>query len=402
MKGDRKGRATRYIRDLLYKLRTEGTSPRKQAWAVALGVLIGCSPFYGFHLALCLLFSRLLRLNPGLTYLAAHVSLPGVWPLLVVAEFETGRRLRGQSYLHVRVSDLKHLGFGQAGLDLLLGSALIGGLLAALLGGLTYWTARRRQLHPEMAALIEEGARRYLDIGLFHWEFVRGKLRHDPLYFNLLRRGFLPPEGLLLDLGCGRGIVFSLLLAARDLHAKGIYPPDWAPPPPGLTFHGIEGRPKTAEAARQALAGEAEIDTGDLRNLRDGELPIAGTILLLDVLHYLPAADQEALLSRAAASLAPGGVLLIRDADADGGWRFTATRLQERLSSIFRGHFRQRFHYRGAAEWRDLLAQQGLTVDVQPMGMGTPYANVLLAARALTPPTPSLPASLPSAGREGA
>lgn len=377
MKGQ-KGRATRYIRDLLYQLRTEGMSPARQAWAVAVGVFIGCTPFYGFHLALCILFSRLFRLNVGLTYLAAHVSLPGVWPLLVLAQLEVGRRLRGESYVGVKISDLEHLSLRTAGVDLLLGSAVVGTLLAALLGGLTYWAARRRQLHPEIAALIEEGARRYKDVGMFHWEFVRGKLRHDPLYFNLLRRGFLPPGGLLLDLGCGRGIVFSLLLAARDLHAKGTYPSGWEPPPPGLTFHGIEGRPKTAEAARQALSGEAHLETGDLRT---AGFPQADAILLLDVLHYLPAPDQEALLARIATALAPGGVLLIRDADAAAGWRFTATRIQERLSALARRDFRQRFHYRSAADWSNLLEKQGLTVDVQPMGMGTPYANVLLAAR---------------------
>jgi uncharacterized protein (DUF2062 family) len=284
-----KGRATRYIRDLLYQLRTEGMSPARQAWAVAVGVFIGCTPFYGFHLALCILFSRLFRLNLGLTYLAAHVSLPGVWPLLVLAQLEIGRRLQGESYVDVKISDLEHLSLRTAGADLLLGSTVVGIILAALLGGLTFWAARRRQLHPEIAALIEEGARRYKDAGMFHWEFVRGKLRHDPLYFNLLRRGFLPPEGLLLDLGCGRGIVFSLLLAARDLHAKGTYPAGWAPPSPSLTFHGIESRPKTAEAARQALAGEATIETGDLRTT---DFPTAEAILLLDVLHYLPAPDQ--------------------------------------------------------------------------------------------------------------
>ena len=48
---------------------------------------------------------------------------------------------------------------------------------------------------------------------------------------------------------------------------------------------------------------------------------------------------------------------------------------------MFRGHFRPRFHYRGAAEWKEMLSHHGLTVDVQPMGMGTPYANVLLAGR---------------------
>lgn len=39
-----------------------------------------------------------------------------------------------------------------------------------------------------------------------------------------------------------------------------------------------------------------------------------------------------------------------------------------------------------------MLESLGLTVDIQPMGMGTPYANVLLAARntrhAFEPPKP--------------
>jgi len=373
-----KARLTKGLRELLYKLRTEGTSPGKQAGAVVLGVLIGCSPFYGLHLALCLLLARLFRLNSGLTYLAAHVSLPGLWPFLVLAELETGRRLRGQSYLQIHVADIRKIGLGQVGVDLLLGSAVIGAVLAVVLGSLTFWAARRRQLHPDIAALREEAARRYLDTGMLQWEFVRGKLRHDPLYFNLLRRGLLPSGGLLLDLGCGRGIVFSLLLAAWEIETRGLYPEGWEPPPRDLTFHGIEGRPKIAAIAREALAGEADIEAADLRT---AALPNAKAILLLDVLHYLPAADQEALLARAAAALAAGGVLLLRDADAAAGWRFAATRLQERLSALARGHWRQRFHYRSAAEWAELMARLGLAVDAQPMGMGTPYANVLLAGR---------------------
>jgi uncharacterized protein (DUF2062 family) len=373
-----KRRLGKGLRDLLYKLRTEGTSPGKMAAAVAVGVFIGCSPFYGFHLALCVVFARLFRLNQGLTYLAAHISLPGLWPLLVLAELEVGRRLRGESYLGIGVADIRRIGLGQVGIDLLVGSAAVGAVLAILLGLLTFWAARRRSLHPDIALLREEAARRYLDAGMLDWELVRGKLRYDPLYFNLLRDGLIPGEGLLLDLGCGRGIVFSLLLAAREIEARGLYPAGWAPPPRGLTFHGIEGRPKTAEAARKALDGEAGIETADLRT---ADLPAARAILLLDVLHYLPTADQEALLAKAAAALIPGGVLLIRDADAAAGGRFTATRVQERLSALARGHWRQRFHYRSAGEWKGLLARLGLTVDVQPMGMGTPYANVLLAAR---------------------
>jgi len=49
----------RRLRELLYRLRTEADTPGRQAGAVGLGVFIGCSPFYGFHLALSVILARL-------------------------------------------------------------------------------------------------------------------------------------------------------------------------------------------------------------------------------------------------------------------------------------------------------------------------------------------------------
>lgn len=375
-----KGKRKKYIRELLYRLRTEGGSPNRLAGAVALGVFIGCTPFYGLHLALCIVFAKILGLNRALTYLAAHVSLPGVWPLLVFAELQIGRLLRGAGLLSIRPAEIRQLELKQFFVDLLFGSAVVGAVLAAGFGFFTLWAARRRQRHPHVEALIERTAYRYLDTGMFNWEFVRGKLRHDPVYFNLLRRGFLPPQGRLLDLGCGRGILLALLRTARELFENGEYPEDW-PPPPVLHLHGLEGRPKDAEAARHALGESATIETADLQ---DAVFPPSEAVLLLDVLHYLPAQAQEDLLARIAHILTPGGVLLIRDADAAAGWRFTATRVQERLMALSRRHWKQRFHYRSAAEWRELLERLGLETDQEPMGMGTPYGNVLIAARRKT------------------
>ncbi|MEA2560386.1 MAG: hypothetical protein QOH06_1890 [Acidobacteriota bacterium] len=351
------------LRELLYRLRTEGDTPGRQAGAVALGVLIGCSPFYGLHLALCVIFARLLRLNRALTYLAAHVSLPGLWPLLVFGEIQVGRWLRGGGRLPFRPSELRQLDPWQFGVDLLVGSAIVGVALAIPLALLTWRAAQARRKAPEVHDLIEETAHRYLESGMFHWEFVRGKLRHDPVYLHLLQSGLLPDEGRLLDLGCGRGILLSLLVTAGESR---------------LELTGIESSVQAATAARNALGAEAEIRIGDLMDI---PLPPARAALLLDVLHYLPAPAQEELLARVAAALEPGGLLLIRDADAAGGWRFTATRIQERACALARRHWQQRFHYRSAAEWRRLLESAGFRVDVEPMAEGTPYANVLLAAR---------------------
>lgn len=372
---------SRRLRELLHRLRTEGDTPERQAAAVALGVLIGCSPFYGLHLALSVVLASLLRLNRALTYLAAHVSLPGLWPLLVFGEIQVGRWLRGGGRLPIRPAELRRLDPWQFGMDLLVGSAIVGVALAVPLALFTWRAARARRKEPAVHDLIEETAFRYLESGMFDWEFARGKLRHDPVYLQLLQRGILPgpieDQGRLLDLGCGRGILLSLLVTARERLARGLYPEGW-PPPPRLELTGIESSLKAATAARNALGAEAEIQVADLM---DAPLPAARAVLLLDVLHYLPAAAQEELLARVAAALAPGGLLLIRDADAAGGWRFTATRIQERTCALARRHWKQRFHYRSAAQWRRLLEATGFQVEVEPMAEGTPYANVLFAAR---------------------
>jgi uncharacterized protein (DUF2062 family)/trans-aconitate methyltransferase len=373
------------VRELVYRLRIEGGTPGQQASAVALGIFIGCTPLYGFHLPLCIVFARLLRLNQLKTYIAAHISTPILLPFLLFAEIQVGRLLRGAHPLSIRPGqmrkDFEFWHWRAWGGDLLVGSVVLGALLAALFGLLTLWLLWRGRRPPEVEALIETTSHRYLESGLLQTEFVRGKLRHDPLYFWLLRSGLLPSRGRLLDLGCGRGILLSLLVAAGEQAARGDYPPGWEPPPrPEL--HGIEGRPKIAQVARQALGELATVESADLRS---ASLPTASSVVLFDVLHYLAPGEQEDLLRRVAAALEPGGLLLVREADAAAGWRFHAVRFAERLSALRRALFRrgpwpQRFHYRSASAWDHLLVRLGFTVERERMGMGTPYGNVLLRA----------------------
>jgi len=56
--------------------------------------------------------------------------------------------------------------------------------------------------------------------------------------FFLLRRGLLPDRESLLDLGCGRGILLSLLKAAKEQYQAGVWPLDWPVPPLNLGLRG--------------------------------------------------------------------------------------------------------------------------------------------------------------------
>ena len=101
-------------------------------------------------------------------------------------------------------------------------------------------------------------------------------------------------------------------------------------------------------------------------------------MLFFDVLHLMPPDHQERMIAEATAALSPGGTILIREANPAGGWRFTAVRLGNRFKSMMVGQWRQRFHFRTADAWASLLSRHGLQAVVQPMGEGTPFANLLV------------------------
>ena len=206
---------------------------------------------------------------------------------------------------------------------------------------------------------------RYAGTSRVVYGMLHGKLRGDPVYRELLRRG-IDAAPRVVDLGCGRGLFLSLILAARGSGTR-----------PAL--HGIEINPAAARVAGRALGDAATIVEGDLA---EKAIPPCDVVTLLDVAHYLPVSAQDDLLARIRAALPPGGRLFVREANAAAGAGFLAVRAAERLAAIARGDGFRRFAYRSTAEWSRCLDTTGFSVEATPMGGGTPFANVLLEARA--------------------
>lgn len=219
-------------------------------------------------------------------------------------------------------------------------------------------------------SVAARAAERYRPAGRFAYHFARGKLRRDPVYRAVLEGGFLPAAGTVLDLGCGGGLMLAVLAAAR-VEASGTVAPAWR-------LVGVETRPDAAAIARRALGDAAEIVTDDVRRR---PLPPARAILLFDVLNLMPAPDQDALRTVLLAALEPGGVLVLREADAAAGWRFQAVRAGNRCKAWWVGTRGCEMHFRSLAAWRAWLEAAGLAVETRPMGMGTPFGNVLLIGR---------------------
>jgi predicted TPR repeat methyltransferase len=86
----------------------------------------------------------------------------------------------------------------------------------------------------------------------------------------------------------------------------------------------------------------------NLDDLHEFDLQPCSAIIMLDVLHYLGDVEQGRVIEKAAVALEPGGLLLMREANADAGCAFRVTEWSERIAGALRGDFGQRLHYRSA------------------------------------------------------
>jgi uncharacterized protein (DUF2062 family) len=363
------------VTSLLHRYRTEGNTPIRQALSIGLGLYIGASPFVGFHLLLTIFFGWLFGLNRLKAYLASNISNPLVAPLLYATEIQVGAWFRTGHVYSAATLDQVHLQ-GLA-LDVLLGSVVVGAMLAVLGTVVTYALMSERGRDPSAVRLVDAAAERYLTIGLSTWEFAHSKLEMDEIYLSVLRDGVLPDRGRLYDLGCGQGLMLSLLSAARDRYLANDWPQGWPPPPPALELRGIELRPRIAKRTAGLLKGLATIEELDLSI---ASLPQCTCVLLLDVLHLMTVDAQNRLLAEVKRALSPGGVLIIREANAAGGWRFHMVRIGNRLTALVQGRLRRPFHFRTGDEWASALRAVGFDI-VRLAHHGGPFANFVVYAR---------------------
>jgi uncharacterized protein (DUF2062 family)/trans-aconitate methyltransferase len=374
---------------LWQRLRGTPGSAKRAAAAVAIGLFIGCQPVYGLHFVLVLAVCLPLRLDAVLSYLAANISNPFFAPFLIFSEVEAGSWLLTGRFAAFDVEQARATGAAGFARQLFVGGLAVGAVFAALGFGIAWAVASRRRSAPEptfekereLQAALERTRARYRDAAAPHRYYVAGKLAFDPVVHRLYE---LPGQlGRVLDIGCGRGQLSLLLLELGRATA----------------VHGLDSDAEKVHVAR-AAGPEATFETADVAAR---PLPRADTILLIDVLHYLPLAEQDALLEAALAALEPGGRVLVRELDARPSARGSVTRFFEwcaRKTGLNRGRATQ---YRPAADYVRAFERAGLRCDVQGASERTPFANVLIVAggspRTSVEPSMSASSTLTSAAK---
>lgn len=199
---------------------------------------------------------------------------------------------------------------------------------------------------------------------------------HDPIVrgyswgrFKIFRQRFLdeigqylPERGRALDIGCGFGL-FALYYA--QIH-------------PELEVHGFDLSARRVAMARRAAreigADNASFHVQNATDLRAHERFDA--IYMLDVIHHVPPHAVEPLLREVRASLAPGGILLVKELDTTPAWqRLFAHALDLAMSPSSPPR------YWSTAELGELLARLGFEVKRHAMVDILPYPHVLYVAR---------------------
>lgn len=201
----------------------------------------------------------------------------------------------------------------------------------------------------------------------FRWpwqrDYVRAKLRLDPAFAAVADR-IAGSASDVLDIGCGFGLLGFHL---RECGFRGNYR--------GIDFD----RAKIAQARR--ITREYGIDLvfndGDANSLPE----FSGHVILLDVLHYLDAAEQQLLLRDAAARVAPGALLIVRNVLRERSWRFRATVWEERFAYAVRWMRSPPRHFPDRAEVEAPLRVAGLDIDVRPLWGSTPFNSYAIVAR---------------------
>lgn len=139
-------------RDLIRKFRKKGfrkflkedvlqsdDSPKKKALSIALGILIGLSPIFGFHTVAVLALAVLFKLNKVIAFAFSNISFPPFIPFILYASLQLGAFITGEELIFSMDEMVENQGFITHLKTYIIGSISLSILGAILFGTIAYF-----------------------------------------------------------------------------------------------------------------------------------------------------------------------------------------------------------------------------------------------------------------------
>lgn len=113
-------------------------SPKKKAFSIALGVLIGFSPLWGFHTIVVLFLAVVLKLNKAIAFAFSNVSVAPLIPFIIYGSLRTGSFITGEKLTYTFESIVTNFEFIKHLKTYIIGSLTLSVLGAVVFGVLGY------------------------------------------------------------------------------------------------------------------------------------------------------------------------------------------------------------------------------------------------------------------------
>ena len=173
----------------------------------------------------------------------------------------------------------------------------------------------------------------------------------------------LPDRGLILDLGCGYGVMSHLVSTEY----------------PHRAVMGFDMSSRRIEVAKRSVNGRGnmEFHTADIREIR---VPRCDAVIMIDVLSMLSYQDQIQLLARCYEKLRDGGVLVVKDTCKSPYWKYAYVYVEDMLKTKLRVFGKEitkhSLHFSSVQEFVKLLEGVGFRATASPLKSRLPYPGV--------------------------
>jgi len=174
--------------------------------------------------------------------------------------------------------------------------------------------------------------------------------------------GHVPESGVILDVGCGYGLLSNLIaLRGKDRRVTG-----------------VDLSAKRIGVAQSTVRGRGNIRFVE-QDVNDLVLGACDAVIMSDFLHHIPLDVVRKLLVNISEKMAQDGLLIIQDVDRKPRWKSWVAVGIDRSMNIGK-----KLYHRSRAELQSLLEDIGFCVESFPVHKGLPLSDVLFLGKKRT------------------